>query len=198
MARFEGRGSVRSWLYRIGTNTCLDQIARRRKRVLLHGPPADGADALGGEPLHDEIQIEPYPDEQLGDENGHASPAASYEQREAVELAFIAALQHLPPRQRAALILHDVFGLTAREVAGILDASLAAVNSLLQRARSTLERRNPERGRQVNGRAVRDDRLADIERFIDALAQGDLDSIVALLTEDVRLATPPGSDGEGR
>jgi RNA polymerase sigma-70 factor, ECF subfamily len=197
MARFEGRSSVRSWLYRIVTNTCLDLIARRRKRVLTvdYGPPADRADAATDAPLRDDIRIEPYPDEGLGLEDGYASPEASYEQREAVELAFIAALQHLPPRQRAALILRDVFSLTAQEVAEVLDASPAAVNSALQRARTTLERRDPERSQQATRRAVREKRLAGIvERFVDAFARGDLGAIVAVLAEDIRFAMQPHPD----
>src|ERR671916_704566 len=111
LPRFEGRSSPGSWLYRIATNACLDAIARRPKRVLPidYGPPSAPGDHPGG-PLDDSVWIEPYPDAHLGLEDGYASPDARYEQREAVELAFIAALQHLPARQRAVLILRDVLG----------------------------------------------------------------------------------------
>ena len=119
-ARFEGRSSLRSWLYTIATNTCLNQIARRPKRVLPvdYGPAADPHDGPG-EPLVESVWVEPYPDEQLGLEDGLASPEARYEQRESVELAFVAALQHLPANQRAVLILREVLGFSAREVADV-------------------------------------------------------------------------------
>jgi RNA polymerase sigma-70 factor (ECF subfamily) len=118
LARFEGRSSVRSWLYKIATNTCLDVIGRRPKRVLPvdYGPAADPHDAPG-EPLVESVWLEPYPDERLGVEDGFAAPEARYEQRESVELAFIAALQHLPANQRAALILREVLGFSALVVA---------------------------------------------------------------------------------
>ena len=109
LAKFEGRSSLRSWLYTIATNTCLNAIARRPKRVLPidYGPAYDPHRAPG-EPVVESVWIEPYPDEMLGLEDGYASPDASYEQREAIELAFVAALQHLPPNQRAVLILREV------------------------------------------------------------------------------------------
>jgi RNA polymerase sigma-70 factor (ECF subfamily) len=184
--RFEGRSSVRNWLYRIVTNTCLDLIARRRKLLPAdHEPHPHLADAVT--------------DERLGLEDDYATPDASYERREAVEVAFIAALQHLPPRQRATLILRDVFGLRAKEVAGVLDATTAAVNNMLQRARSTLERRNPEGALQATARAMRENRLADIvDLFVEALERGDVGAIVALLAEDVRLAMPPNPDLDQR
>ena len=117
--RFEARSSLRSWLYRIATNTCLDLIARRPKRVLPidYGPPRDPHDGPLL-PLAESVWVEPYPDETLGVEDGYAAPEARYEQRESVELAFIAALQHLPPNQRAVLILREVLGFSAREVGG--------------------------------------------------------------------------------
>src|SRR6266480_2901813 len=136
IARFEGRSSLRSWLYTIATNTCLDAIERRPKRVLPidYAPAADPHDGPG-EPLVESVWVEPYPDERLGLEDGLAGPEARYEQREAVELAFIAAVQHLPARQRAVLILREVLGYSALEVAGMLDTTTASVNSALQRAR---------------------------------------------------------------
>src|SRR5213082_1362992 len=135
LARFEGRSSLRSWLYRIATNTCLDTIERRPKRVLPidYGPPADPHEGIG-EPLVESVWVEPYPDERLGLEDGFAAPEARYEQRESIELAFIAALQHLPPNQRAVLILREVLGYSAKEVAATLDTTVASVNSALQRA----------------------------------------------------------------
>jgi RNA polymerase sigma-70 factor (ECF subfamily) len=115
LASFEGRSSLRSWLYAIATNACLRAIERRPKRVLPidYAPAADPHDGLG-EPLIESVWVEPYPDERLGLEDGLAGPEARYEQRESVELAFIAALQHLPARQRAVLILRDVLGFSAR------------------------------------------------------------------------------------
>ena len=132
MGSFEGRSSLRSWLYTIATNTCLDAIARRPKRVLPvdYGPAADPHDGPG-EPIVESIWVEPYPDEKLGLEDGYAAPDARYEQREAVELAFIAALQHLPANQRAVLILREVLGFSAKEVAESLETTVASVLSLI-------------------------------------------------------------------
>ena len=137
LPRFEGRSSLRSWLYKIATNTCLDAIARRPKRMLPldHGPAADPDDGPG-EPLVESVWVEPYPDELLGVEDGPAAPEARYERREGVELAFIAALQHLPANQRAVLILREVLGFSAQEVADSLETSVPSVNSALQRART--------------------------------------------------------------
>src|SRR6266545_3275716 len=124
--KFEGRSSLRSWLYRIATNTSLDAIQRRPKRILPidYGPPADPHGGVG-EPLVESVWIEPFPDETLGIEDGYASPDARYEQRESVELAFIAALQLLPANQRAVLILREVLGFSAQETADTLDTSVA-------------------------------------------------------------------------
>src|SRR4051794_11483182 len=145
LPRFEGRSSLRSWLYTIATNTCLNAIERRPKRVLpIDYGPATDPHTGPGEPLVESVWIEPYPDENLGLEDGLAGPDARYEQREAIELAFIAALQHLPANQRAVLILREVLGFSAREVAEALDTSVASVNSALQRARVAVEERVPE------------------------------------------------------
>jgi RNA polymerase sigma-70 factor, ECF subfamily len=132
MRRFEGKSSLRAWLYRIATNTCLDAIGRRPRRVLPidHGPGANPHDPPGP-PLAESAWIEPYPDELLPAGEAFTSPEATYEQRESVELAFIAALQHLPARQRAVLILRAVLGFSAAEVADTLDTSVASVDSTL-------------------------------------------------------------------
>ncbi|HEV3379253.1 MAG TPA: sigma-70 family RNA polymerase sigma factor [Thermoleophilaceae bacterium] len=193
LPRFEGRSSPGSWLYRIATNACLDAIARRPKRVLPidYGPPGEpGADP--GSPLGDSVWVEPYPDEHLGLEDGYASPDARYEQREAVELAFIAALQHLPARQRAVLILRDVLGFSAKEVGEALDSTPTSVNSALQRARRTLDERLPETSQQATLRALGDGCVREIvERFTAAFERDDVDAIVALLSEDAKFAMPP-------
>jgi RNA polymerase sigma-70 factor (ECF subfamily) len=193
LPRFEGRSSPGSWLYRIATNACLDAIARRPKRVLPidYGPPGGPGDDPGS-PLADSVWVEPYPDEQVGVEDGYASPDARYEQREAVELAFIAALQHLPARQRAALILRDVLGFSAKEVGQALDATPTSVNSALQRARRTLDERLPRTSQQTTLRALGDDGVRElVERFTSAFERDDVEAIVALLSEDAKFGMPP-------
>jgi RNA polymerase sigma-70 factor, ECF subfamily len=193
LPRFEGRSSPGSWLYRIATNACLDAIARRPKRVLPidYGPPSRPGDDPG-RPVGNSVWLEPYPDEQVGLEDGYASPDARYERREAVELAFIAALQHLPARQRAALILRDVLGFSAKEVAEALDTSPTSINSALQRARRTLDERLPQTSQQATLRALGDDGVREIvERFTTAFESDDVDGIVALLSEDAKFGMPP-------
>ena len=139
--------------------------------------------------------IEPYPDGQVGLQDGFAGPESRYEQREAVELAFIAALQHLPARQRAALILRDVLGFSAREVAESLTTSVASVNSALQRARKTIDERLPERSQQATLRSLGDARVSDlVERFIDAFERGDVEAILAMIAEDATFSMPPYPD----
>jgi RNA polymerase sigma-70 factor, ECF subfamily len=190
---FEGRSSSRSWLYRIATNSCLDAIARRRRRVLPidTGPQA----ALGqelGQPLVESVFIEPYPDEQIGLEDGYAAPDARYEQREAIELAFVAALQHLPARQRAVLIMREVLGFSAREVAESLETTAASVNSALQRARRTIDERVPERSQQATLRELGDTRIREvIGAYVDAFERGDVEAVRALLAADAVFSMPP-------
>ncbi|HEX6585366.1 MAG TPA: sigma-70 family RNA polymerase sigma factor [Solirubrobacterales bacterium] len=193
---FEGRSSLRSWLYRIATNTSLDAIGRRPKRILPidYGPPADPHDGGVGEPLVESVWIEPYPDETLGIEEGYASPDARYEQRESVELAFIAALQLLPANQRAVLILREVLGFSAQETADTLDTSVASVNSALQRARATIEKRLPEQSQQETLRALGDERLRElVEQYADAWERNDVDTVVSMLAEDASFTMPPMS-----
>jgi RNA polymerase sigma-70 factor, ECF subfamily len=193
LARFEGRSSLRSWLYRIATNTCLDAIAKRPKRVLPvdYGPASDPHDGPG-EPIVESVWVEPYPDETLGVEDGYAAPEASYEQRESVELAFIAALQHLPANQRAVLILREVLGFSAKEAAEILDTTTASVNSALQRARKAVDERTPEESQQATMRSLGDDGVRKVvQGYVDAWDRGDIDAVVAMLTEDATFAMPP-------
>jgi RNA polymerase sigma-70 factor (ECF subfamily) len=194
LSGFEGRSALRRWLYRITTNACLDAIARRPKRVLPidYGPPEDpGADAPG-ERQAESLWVQPYPDEMLGLEDGYAAPEARYEQREAVELAFVAALQHLPARQRAVLILREVLGFSAKEVAESLGTTVASVNSALQRARRAVDERLPEKSQQATMRSLGDERVGEIvQSFVDAFEQGDVDAIVAMLAEDATFAMPP-------
>jgi RNA polymerase sigma-70 factor (ECF subfamily) len=193
LSKFEGRSSLRSWLYRIATNTSLDAIERRPKRILPidYGPPADPHGGVG-EPLVESVWIEPYPDETLGLEDGYASPDASYEQRESVELAFIAALQLLPANQRAVLILREVLGFSAQETADTLDTSVASVNSALQRARATIEKKLPEQSQQETLRSLGDDRLREIvEQYADAWERNDVDTVVSMLAEDAAFTMPP-------
>jgi RNA polymerase sigma-70 factor, ECF subfamily len=190
---FEGRSSLRSWLYKIATNASLKAIERRPKRVLPidYGPAADPHDGPG-EPLVESVWVEPYPDERLGLDAGVAGPEARYEQRESVELAFIASLQHLPARQRAVLILREVLGFSAAEVAEALDATPASVYSALQRAHKTVEERLPEQSQQVALRSLDDDRLREIvDGFLGAWERSDVDAVVAMLAEDAAMAMPP-------
>ena len=183
LPRFERRSSIRSWLYRIATNTCLDLIAKRPKRVLPidYGPPSDPHGGPGP-PLVESVWVEPYPD----------APDASYEQRESVELAFIAALQHLPARQRAVLILREVLGFSAKEVAESLETTVASVNSALQRARKTIDEKLPDRSQQATLRTLGDEQVrAIVERYMDAWERGDVEAVVALLADDATIAMPP-------
>jgi RNA polymerase sigma-70 factor (ECF subfamily) len=191
--RFEGRSSFRSWLYTIATNTCLDQISRRPKRVLpIDYGAATDPHVAPGEPLVESVWIEPYPDEVLGIEDGLAAPAASYERREGVELAFIAALQHLPATQRAVLILREVLGFSAKEVAQSLETTVAGVNSSLQRARAAVDERVPERSQQETLRTLGDDAVRElVDRYVDAWERNDVEAFTAMLAEDATFAMPP-------
>jgi RNA polymerase sigma-70 factor (ECF subfamily) len=193
LPRFEGRSSLRSWLYKIATNACLKLIARRPRRVLPidYGPAADPHDGPG-EPLVESVWVDPYPDERLGLEEGFAAPEARYEQRESVELAFVAALQHLPARQRAVLILRDVLGFSAREVAEALGTTPASIDSALQRAHKNVDERLPQQSQQATLRSLGDTALRDaVDRYVDAWERGDIDTVVAMLAEDATMTMPP-------
>ncbi|WP_053226751.1 sigma-70 family RNA polymerase sigma factor [Solirubrobacter soli] len=192
LARFEGRSSVRTWLYKVATNASLDVAARRASRALPtdHVGPAE-VHAVPGRPLEESVWIEPYPHEEP---EGLAGPEARYERRESVELAFVAATQFLPPRQRAVLLLRDVLGFSAREVADVLDMSVASANSALGRARRTLESRLPQESQQTAARGLGDTRLrALVERLVDAMERSDVDAVVAELTADATWSMPPDS-----
>jgi RNA polymerase sigma-70 factor (TIGR02960 family) len=186
---FEGRASVRAWLYRIATNRCLNALRARSRRP--REVPAMG-DSLRPTRHTEPVWVEPYPDVLLEDfPDRSAGPDARYEHRESIELSFVVALQHLPPRQRAALVLGDVLGFRTAEVAGMLGTGETSVKGALQRARATLRARLPaadrERAPQPNSASER--RL--VGRFADAVQSGDVDEIVALLTDDARLTMPP-------
>jgi RNA polymerase sigma-70 factor (ECF subfamily) len=193
LARFEGRSSLRSWLYTIATNTCLNAIERRPKRVLpIDYGPATDPHVRPGEPVVESIWLEPYPDEILGIEDGFAAPEASYEQRESVELAFIAALQHLPATQRAVLILREVLGFSAKEVAQTLETTVASVNSALQRARAAVDERVPEQSQQSTLRSLGDEAVTEtIGRYVDAWERCDVEAFAAMLAQDATFAMPP-------
>ena len=208
LPRFEGRSSFRSWLYTIATNTSLNAIEKRPKRVLPidYGPAADPHDVPGGERSDapriretvlpyadlDSVWVEPYPDQAMGLGDGPAAPEARFEQRESVELAFVAALQHLPANQRAALILREVLGFSAREVAETLETTTASVNSALQRARKLVDERLPEQSQQQTLRSLGDERLGEIVAgYMEALEQGDVGAMVTMLTEDATWSMPP-------
>ncbi len=187
------RAALRAWLYRIATNASLDLIARRKRRVLPadYAPAADPEQPPGG-PVAEAAWVEPYPDEALGVEDGRAAPAADYERREAVELAFVAAMQHLPARQRAVLILREVLGFSAKEVGETLEASVPSVNSALQRARRTVDERMPAESQQQTLRALGDRRLRRIvEDYMEAMRGGDVARVVSMLSEDAAWSMPP-------
>jgi RNA polymerase sigma-70 factor (ECF subfamily) len=196
---FEGRASVRSWLYRIATNACLNALARRRiqRRVLTApgAPPSQESppsDRTGGpEPATENLWLDPFPDSALeGVADTAPGPAARYELREGVQLAFVAAIQQLPPRQRAVVLLHDVLGWSAAGTAVLLESSVTAVYSALQRARGALERRFPE-GVPASLPAPDERERALLDRYVSAWEGGDLDRFVALLREDAVLSMPP-------
>jgi RNA polymerase sigma-70 factor, ECF subfamily len=193
LSRFEARSTVRSWLYSITTNVALDVAKRRSRRELpvTCGPPT-AAGGGPGAPLLESVWLEPHPDSAYPIPAGLASPEAAYEQRESMELTFLAALQHLPPRQRAVLVLRDVVGLSTTEVAEALDTTAPAVQSALQRGRAAARSRLPQPSQQTTLRRLGDRRIRElVSRFCDALDRGDVDSVVSMLTNDAAWAMPP-------
>jgi RNA polymerase sigma-70 factor (ECF subfamily) len=190
---FEGRGSLRAWLYSIATNASLDALASRKdqRRLLPDQLLSPTRQMPSGDPPMEIMWLAPYPDSQLvGIADDAPGPAARYETRESVQLAFVALIQTLPPRQRAVVLLCDVLGWSANEVASLLGGSRASINSALQRARATLSRRYPEdraRGASIPDQAQR----SLLERYVRAWEGGDLDGFVSLLKEDATYTMPP-------
>lgn len=188
---FEGRSSIRTWLYRIATNRCLNMLRADRRSAkewdiaAIQPPEPTGYDEV--------VWLEPYPDTLLeGAISAPLGPEARYEQAEAISLAFVTALQVLPARQRAVLILREVLGYRANEVAEMLDSTVHSVNSALKRARGSLDQRlGSVRDAEPPPAPESPAERALVERFARAYEAGDVDALVALLTEDVRLSMPP-------
>ena len=190
---FEGRSSFRSWLYKIATNACLDFLDQRKSRRLLpfeERSPSDPATPILPPAL--EIPwLEPFPDEWLGDRSA-ANPEARYSDIESISLAFLTALQTLPPRQRAVLILRDVLDFSAIETAEVLELTVSSVNSALHRARSTLSKRYPHVEMEDSSMSAADERTQQLlDHFVLAWERADVDGLVALLKADTALAMPP-------
>jgi RNA polymerase sigma-70 factor, ECF subfamily len=185
---FEERSSLRSWLYTITTNVCLDMLGgtERRARPMDLGPARAASSELG-EPLPEMTWIGPVPDGRVVP--GGGDPAEVADERESIRLAFIAALQHLPPKQRAVLILREVLAWRAAEVAELLDTSVASVNSALQRARATLDAINPAETELLD--PADDEQRALLRRYIDAFERYDMDALTSLLHEDATWSMPP-------
>ncbi len=185
--RFEGRAKLRSWLYRIATNVCLDMrtASQRRARPVDMSPAGTTEQGLGP-PLSESTWIEPVPDDRAIPSGG--DPADVAVARESIRLAFVAALQHLPPRQRAVLILREVLRWKAEEVAELLETSVASVNSALQRARATLASRDVS---VESPDPLDDDQRALLARYVQAFEQYDMDALTSLLHEDASWSMPP-------
>jgi RNA polymerase sigma-70 factor, ECF subfamily len=186
--RFEGRAALRSWLYRIATNVCLDMLTGKERRARpMDLAPARTADAPLGDALPEAAWILPIPDNRVLHE--HDDPAEVAESRETIRLAFVAALQHLPPRQRAVLILREVLRWKAAEVAELLATTVASVNSALQRARSTLAAADVA-ATDVSS-PMDDQQRALLARYVDAFQRYDLDELTSLLRHDATWSMPP-------
>jgi RNA polymerase sigma-70 factor (ECF subfamily) len=192
-SEFDGRGSVRGWLYTIATNSCLNALKARSRadRILQQpGQPPSHGRATGG-PVAEVAWLEPYPDAELPDlVDGDPGPEARYETREAVQLAFVAAIQVLPPRQRASLLLSDVLGWSAVETAHLLGGSTASINSALQRARATLAARYPQ-GRPMRRSQPNPEEGLLLERYMQAWQAANLDGFIELLRKDATYHMPP-------
>jgi RNA polymerase sigma-70 factor, ECF subfamily len=189
----EGRGSFRAWLYRIATNACLDVLRGRPRRVLPPDVTGPGDPAATPPPPADLPWLQPYPDRLLEQASpAEDEPGAVVVARETIELAFIAAIQHLPPRQRAVLILRDVLGWSAKDTAALLEASVVAVNSALQRARATIRQQLGERRSEWAGAPATSEAERELlRRYLDAHERADADALAELLREDARLTMPP-------
>ncbi len=186
--RFEGRSAVRSWLYRIASNVCFDMLKGRRRRALPMDLQEVGrADGPVVQPTGEDMWVGPMPDRRVISTTD--DPAEAAEVRDSVRLAFIAALQHLPARQRAVLILREVLKWKASEVAELLDTTVVSVNSALQRARTTLTEHNVSANRAPE--PVDAEQEALLERYVDAFERFDIESLVALLHEDATMQMPP-------
>lgn len=185
---FEARSSLRSWLYSIATNVCLDMLTGKERRARpMELMPARSADTPLPDPLAEATWILPFPDDRIVPAD--ADPAELAESRESVRLAFVAALQHLPPKQRAVLILREVLRWKASEVAELLDTSVASVNSALQRARATLESLQIEDAETLL--PTDDEQRALLDRYVDAFERYDMESLTSLLREDATWSMPP-------
>lgn len=193
LAGFEGRSTVRAWLYRIATNACLNVLDSRGRRVLPHHvePPSDPERARP--PRTDIAWLQPFPDRLWEPVAPSADePDVAVVGRETIELAFLAAIQHLPPRQRAVLILRDVLGWPAKDIAGLLDGSVASVNSASQRARATLRELLPARRQDwASSREPTQQERAVLRRYMDAIERADLAAMAELLAGEVRATMPP-------
>ncbi|WP_405589100.1 sigma-70 family RNA polymerase sigma factor [Streptomyces sp. NBC_01190] len=188
--RFEGRSSLRSWLYRIATNVCLDSLdAGKRRARPMDLSPASHADAALPATTAESMWVEPVPDVRVVPSAG--DPADVVVARESIRLAFVAALQHLPPRQRAVLILREVLAWRASETAELLGTTVASVNSALQRARATLAGAGLDTSRAAPAPVMDQGRQALLDRYVDAFERYDLDSLTSLLHEDATLSMPP-------
>jgi RNA polymerase sigma-70 factor (ECF subfamily) len=186
--RFEGRAALRSWLYRIATNVCLDMLSGRERRARpMDLGPAQTAETPLGPPLPEATWIQPIPDGRVLPADG--DPAELAVARETIRLAFIAALQHLPPRQRAVLILRDVLRWKADEVGELLDTSVASVNSALQRARATVAA--GELTSTDLSPPLDEKNRALLERYVDAFERYDIESLTSLLHDDATQSMPP-------
>ena len=183
---FEGRSAVRSWLYRIATNVCLDMLRGRQRRALaMDLGPAGNADAFTGAKRPEHAWVTPIPDSRVLSDDG--DPAEVAETKESIRLAFVTALQHLPPKQRAVLILREVLRWQAAEVAELLDTTVASVNSALQRARATLSTLDTG----ADQAPITSDQQELLTRYVDAFERYDISSLVALLRDDVVMSMPP-------